>query len=61
MALWQSLTLMQEVLAEWRMLVNSGSEELKLMIHKDLTILVSAFKVKVTKMLHPAFVFKTEK
>lgn len=61
MALWQSLTLMQEVLAEWRMLVNSGSEELKLMIQKDLTTLVSAFKVKVTKMLHPALVFKTEK
>lgn len=61
MALWQSLTLMQEVLAEWRMLVNSGSEELKLMIQKDLTTLVPAFKVKVTKMLHSALVFKTEK
>lgn len=52
---------MQEVLAGWRMLVSSGPEELKLMIQKDLTTLVSVLKVKVIKMLHPALVFKTEK
>lgn len=61
MALQQSLTLMQEVLAEWRMMVSSGPAELKLMIQKDLTTFVSVLKVKVIKMLHPALVFKTEK
>lgn len=52
---------MQVVLAEWRMLASRGSEELNLMIQKDLTTFVSALKVKVTKILHPVLMFKTEK
>lgn len=60
MGLQQSLT-MQVVLAEWRMLASRGSEELNLMIQKDLTTFVSALKVKVTKILHPVLLFKTEK
>lgn len=35
---YDSLT-MQEIFAEWRILVSSDSEELKLMIQKDLTSL----------------------
>lgn len=52
---------MQEVFAEWKMLVSSGSEELKPMMQKDLTTFVSALKLTVTKTPHPALVFKTEK
>lgn len=45
MALRQSLTLMEEGLTEWRMLVSSGSEEgLKLMVQRVVTTFVFALR-----------------
>lgn len=45
MALWQSLTLMEEGLTEWRMLVSSGSEEgLKLTVQRVITTFAFALR-----------------